>query len=83
MEEVNRIDKTNLNQLSFLILSYLLATCGLQKQNKEKNNLKHKREKWTTKRGIEGRTTRHTRIKDSGCSGGSRGRESAKPRRRK
>ena len=81
MEEVNRIDKTNLNQLSFLILSYLLATCGLQKQNKEKNNLKHKREKWTTKRGIEGRTTRHTRIKDSG-RGRSIG-EDAKPRRRR
>ena len=53
----------------------------------KKNNLKHEREKWSTgdetHESIEGRTTRHTRIKDSGCSGGSRGRESAKPRRRK
>ena len=37
MEEVNRIDKTNLNQLSFLILLYLLVTWGSQQQNKEKN----------------------------------------------
>ncbi|KAK9989329.1 hypothetical protein SO802_029568 [Lithocarpus litseifolius] len=60
-----------------------ILTWGSQKQNKEKNNLKHKREKWTTgEESIEGRTTRQTRIKDSGC-GRSSGRESAKPRRRK
>ena len=48
MEEVSRIDKTNLTQLSFLILLYLLVTWGSQQQNKGKNNLKPKREKWTT-----------------------------------
>ena len=64
MEEVSRIDKTNLTQLSFLILLYLLVTWGSQQQNKVKNNLKHEREKWTTgEEGIEGRTTRYTKIK--------------------
>ena len=48
MAEVNRIDKTNLTQLSFLIVLYLLVTWGSQQQNKVKNNLKHEREKWTT-----------------------------------
>lgn len=64
MEEVSRIDKTNLTQLSFLILLYLLVTWGSQQQNKVKNNLKHEREKWTTgEESIEGRTTRYTKIK--------------------
>ena len=84
MEEVSRIDKTNLTQLSFLILLYLLVTWGSQQQNKVKNNLKHEREKWTT--GEEGHrrkdNTIHKNKKNSG-SGGSRGREIAKPRRRR
>ena len=42
----------------------LVVTWGSQQQNKEKNNLKHEREKWTTGvESIEGRTTRYTQIK--------------------
>ena len=55
MEEVSRIDKTNLTQLSFLILLYLLVTWGSQQQNKGKKQFK------TQKREVDDRRREHRR----------------------